>query len=180
MAETPAIEVADLTVRFRDRQRIVPVVNGVSFSLGRGEVLGILGESGSGKTVSLRALIRLVPANSEIGGRIAIDGEDIASAPLSRLEQLRGPKIAMIFQEPVTALDPVFTIGEQITETIVRREGTTRREAQLRAVDLLSNRCAFPLPGAAGLLPARDVGGDAAARDDRPRAVVPTKRATRR
>jgi len=137
MNPEPAIAVENLTVRFRQRDRTVEAVNGVSFALGRGEVLGILGESGSGKTVSLRALMRLLPANCEIGGRVAIDGEDITSASPARLEELRGPKIAMIFQEPVTALDPVFTIGAQIAETITRHEGTTRREAQRRAVELL-------------------------------------------
>ena len=137
MTEAPAIEVANLTVGFRQRERIVRAVNGVSFTLGRGEVLGILGESGSGKTVSLRALMRLLPANCDIGGRVTIDGEDIIAASPARLEELRGPKIAMIFQEPVTALDPVFTVGEQIAETIVRHQGTTKREARRRAVELL-------------------------------------------
>jgi peptide/nickel transport system ATP-binding protein len=137
MTERSAVEVEDLTVRFRQRDRTVHAVNGASFSLGRGEVLGILGESGSGKTVTLRALMRLLPANCQIAGRIAIDGEDIAGAPPARLEQLRGPKIAMIFQEPVTALDPVFTIGEQIAETIVGHEGVSRGIARRRAVDLL-------------------------------------------
>src|ERR1700722_9523856 len=118
MIDAPAIAVENLTVRFCQRDRTIHAVNGVSFSLGRGEVLGILGESGSGKTVSLRALMRLLPAYCEIEGRIAIDGEDITAAPLSRLEELRGARIAMIFQEPVTALDPVFTVGEQIAETI--------------------------------------------------------------
>jgi peptide/nickel transport system ATP-binding protein len=136
MIDAPAIAVEDLTVRFRQRDRTIHAVNGVSFSLGRGEVLGILGESGSGKTVSLRALMRLLPAYCEIEGSIAIDGEDITTASLSRLEELRGARIAMIFQEPVTALDPVFTVGHQIAETIVRHEGTTRREAWRRALDL--------------------------------------------
>src|SRR5271170_5659909 len=133
MTAAPAIAVEDLVVRFRQRDRAVHAVNGVSFTLGRGEVLGILGESGSGKTVSLRALMRLLPANCEIAGRVVIDGEDITAAPLSRLEELRGPRIAMIFQEPVTALDPVFTIGEQIAETVVRHEGVGRREGRRRA-----------------------------------------------
>jgi peptide/nickel transport system ATP-binding protein len=99
--------------------------------------LGILGESGSGKSVTLRALMRLLPNYCEIEGRIVIDGEDITAAAPSRLEELRGGKVAMIFQEPVTALDPVFTIGDQIAETIVRHERTTHREAWRRALDLL-------------------------------------------
>jgi peptide/nickel transport system ATP-binding protein len=112
-------------------------VNGVSFRLARGEVLGILGESGSGKTVTLRSLMRLLPHNCAIAGRVVLDGEDVTAASESRLEELRGNCIAMIFQEPATALDPVFTIGQQITETLVRHQGMTRGEARRRALEWL-------------------------------------------
>src|SRR5271168_1938499 len=145
MIEQIAVEVADLAVRFRQRERTIHAVNGVSFRLARGEVLGILGESGSGKSVTLRALMRLLPANCEIDGRVAINGEDITEAPATRLEQLRGGSVAMIFQEPATALDPVFTIGEQITETIRRHEGVSRRQARQRALELLE-RVQIPSP----------------------------------
>jgi peptide/nickel transport system ATP-binding protein len=137
MTEQLAVEVADLAVRFRQRERTIHAVNGVSFRLARGEVLGILGESGSGKSVTLRALMRLLPANCEIDGRVKINGEDITEAPTARLEQLRGESVAMIFQEPASALDPVFTIGDQIAETIVRHEGVGRRQARQRALELL-------------------------------------------
>jgi peptide/nickel transport system ATP-binding protein len=137
MLDVPTVEVEDLTVRFPLRDRTVEAVNGVSFRLGRGEVLGILGESGSGKSVTLRAVMRLLPANCAISGRIAIGGEDVTCASASRLEELRGGLIAMIFQEPITALDPVFTIGEQIAETIVRHAGVSRREGRSRALELL-------------------------------------------
>ena len=137
MIEPPAVEVTDLTVRFRLRDRTVHAVNGISFRLARGEVLGILGESGSGKSVTLRALMRLLPANCEIGGQIFVGGEDVNGASAEHLEDLRGDRIAMIFQEPITALDPVFTIGEQIAETVVRHERVSRREGRRRALDLL-------------------------------------------
>jgi peptide/nickel transport system ATP-binding protein len=137
MGERLAVEVADLAVRFRQRERTIHAVNGVSFRLARGEVLGILGESGSGKSVTLRALMRLLPANCEIDGRVTVNGEDITEAPAERLEQLRGGSVAMIFQEPATALDPVFTIGGQISETIRRHEGVSRRKARQRALELL-------------------------------------------
>src|SRR5215472_11556994 len=137
MTERPAVEVADLAVRFRQRERTIHAVNGVSFRLARGEVLGILGESGSGKSVTLRALMRLLPANCEIDGRVAINGEDVTAAPAARLEELRGCKVAMVFQEPATALDPVFTIGGQIAETIARHEGVSRHQARQRALELL-------------------------------------------
>ena len=137
MTETPAVDVENLVVRFRQRDRTIHAVNGVSFRLARGEVLGILGESGSGKTVTLRSLMRLLPHNCAIGGRVVLDGEDVTAASESRLEELRGNCIAMIFQEPATALDPVFTIGQQITETLVRHQGMPRGEARRRALEWL-------------------------------------------
>jgi peptide/nickel transport system ATP-binding protein len=137
MTEQLAVEVADLAVRFHQRERTIHAVNGVSFRLARGEVLGILGESGCGKSVTLRALMRLLPANCEIDGRVVINGENVIEAPAERLEELRGGTAAMIFQEPATALDPVFTIGEQITETIIRHEGVGHHLAQQRALQLL-------------------------------------------
>ena len=137
MTEPPVVEVTDLAVRFRQRERTIHAVNGVSFRLARGELLGILGESGSGKSVTLRALMRLLPANCEIDGHVMINGEDVTALPAARLEELRGGTVALIFQEPAIALDPVFTIGEQIGETIVRHEGVGRRQARQRALELL-------------------------------------------
>jgi peptide/nickel transport system ATP-binding protein len=112
-------------------------------------VLGILGESGSGKTVTLRSLMRLLPHNCAIGGRIVLDGEDVTAASESRLEALRGNRIAMIFQEPATALDPVFTIGQQITETLVRHQGMPRGDARRRALEWLER---VQIPSARGRL----------------------------
>jgi peptide/nickel transport system ATP-binding protein len=137
MTETPAIDVENLAVRFQQRDRTIHAVNGVSFRLARGEVLGILGESGSGKTVTLRSLMRLLPHNCAIGGRVVLDGEDVTAASESRLQELRGNRIAMIFQEPAIALDPVFTIGQQITETLVRHQGMPRNDARRRALEWL-------------------------------------------
>jgi peptide/nickel transport system ATP-binding protein len=149
MTETPAVDVENLVVRFQQRDRTIHAVNGVSFRLARGEVLGILGESGSGKTVTLRSLMRLLPHNCAIGGRIVLDGEDVAAASESRLEALRGNRIAMIFQEPATALDPVFTIGQQITETLVRHQGMPRGDARRRALEWLER---VQIPSARGRL----------------------------
>jgi len=135
-AET-AVEVHDLKVRFVSRDRTMHAVNGVSFSLKQGEVLGILGESGSGKSVTLKAMMRLLPTTTELEGRVRISGEDILSLPEKRLEVLRGRHISMIFQEPMTAFDPVFTVGEQIAETIIRHDGCSWREAGRRALEML-------------------------------------------
>ena len=137
MTETTAVEVENLSVRFKQRDRTIHAVSGASFRLARGEVLGILGESGSGKTVTLRSLMRLLPHNCAIAGRVLLEGEDVTAAPEHRLEELRGNRIAMIFQEPAAALDPVFTIGEQITETLVRHLHMARRDARSRALEWL-------------------------------------------
>jgi peptide/nickel transport system ATP-binding protein len=137
MTETPAVDVENLAVRFQVRDRTIHAVNGVSFRLAHGEVLGILGESGSGKTVTLRSLMRLLPHNCAISGRVVLDGEDVTAASEKRLEELRGNRIAMIFQEPATALDPVFTIGQQITETLARHQRMPRSDARRRALEWL-------------------------------------------
>ncbi|OZI62414.1 ABC transporter ATP-binding protein [Bordetella genomosp. 11] len=131
------VRVRDLTVRFVNRDMNVPVVNGVSFSLREGEVLCLLGESGSGKSVTMRALMRLLPDNARLGGQVCVGGHDILALPRSRLPGIRGSLISMIFQEPLTALDPVYTIGQQIAETVRQHEGATHREAMRRALDLL-------------------------------------------
>ncbi|MGZ5226260.1 MAG: ABC transporter ATP-binding protein [Burkholderiales bacterium] len=144
MTDQPLVKVQDLSVQFVSRDAIVHAVNGVSFTLERGEVLGILGESGSGKSVTLRALMRLLPArNTRLSGSIEIAGADVMALDRNGLARLRGPTVAMIFQEPMTALDPVFTIGEQIVETIACHEQVTRSEASRRALELLE-RVQFP------------------------------------
>ena len=133
------LQVRDLAVRFAGKEADVAAVNGVSFALERGKVLGILGESGSGKSVTLRALIGLLPMQrTSIAGTIEFAGEAIAASDTAALARFRGRRIAMIFQEPMLALDPVFTIGDQIAETIVRHEpGTGWTAAWQRAHDLL-------------------------------------------
>jgi peptide/nickel transport system ATP-binding protein len=133
----PVVEVDDLTVRFTTRERDVTVVDGVSFRLDAGEVLCLLGESGSGKTVTMRSLLRLLPPYARIGGRIRVGGHDVVAMTERQLQAVRGPVAAMVFQEPMTALDPVFTIGTQIAETIVSHEGLSFRQARARAVELL-------------------------------------------
>jgi peptide/nickel transport system ATP-binding protein len=135
---TPLVFVRDMTVKFVSKDATVHAVNGVTFSLDPGEVLVILGESGSGKSVSLRALMRLLPEKKTvIGGTVQVAGQDVLAMDRAALEDLRGGQVAMIFQEPMTALDPVFTIGTQIAETIIRHEGVSRQAADARALELL-------------------------------------------
>lgn len=134
---TPLVTIENLAVRFVSSDMDVPVVNGVSFSLRQGEVLCLLGESGSGKSVTMRALMRLLPPTARLGGRIEVDGIDVINLPAKQLSRIRGPLISMIFQEPLTALDPVYTIGQQISEAVRQHEGVGRDDAMRRALELL-------------------------------------------
>jgi len=128
----------DLTVRFVSRDATVHAVNGVDFDLAPREVLCILGESGSGKSVTLRSLMRLNPeARTRMSGTLMVDGHDVMAAGEAEMAELRGSVVSMIFQEPMTALDPVFTIGQQIAETIIRHEHLSHTAAQRRALELL-------------------------------------------
>ncbi len=132
------VEVEDLNVRFVTRESTAHAVNGVTFSVKPGEVLCILGESGSGKSVTLRALMRLLPGNkAQISGKIRVEGQDVLALDAAGLSRLRGGTVSMIFQEPMTALDPVYTIGDQIVETIRRHKGGTKAEALAKALELL-------------------------------------------
>jgi peptide/nickel transport system ATP-binding protein len=133
----PVIEVDDLTVRFVRRETSVCAVNGVSFALAPGEVMTILGESGSGKSVTLKALMGLLPDYARVEGTVRIGGRDLFGLAPAELAALRGGTVSMIFQEPITALDPVYTIGYQIAETIVQHEGVDRAAAMRRARELL-------------------------------------------
>ena len=133
----PLVTVEDLHVRFVTREATVHAVNGVSFSVRPGEVLCILGESGSGKSVTLRALMRLLPAKrTQIEGRLCVDGHDVLALDRRRLRDLRGGIAAMIFQEPMTALDPVYTVGQQIVETLRTHRKVSRTQARARALEL--------------------------------------------
>ena len=134
----PLVQVRDLKVSFVSTDATVNAVNGIDFDLAPNETLCILGESGSGKSVMLRSLMRLNPPRKTVmSGTMRIAGQDVIAASERQLVDLRGRVVSMIYQEPMTALDPVFKIGTQIAETIVRHEGTTRAEADRRALDLL-------------------------------------------
>jgi peptide/nickel transport system ATP-binding protein len=135
--EAPAVQLENLTVEFVRRDRQVKAVNGVSLSLMRGEILTILGESGSGKSVTLRALMGLMPDYARLTGKVSVMGRDVAAMTRAERAAIRGPVVSMIFQEPMTALDPVFTIGDQIAEIIMTHEGIDKRSAMKRALELL-------------------------------------------
>jgi len=141
----PLVRIEDLRVVFKGAPN-VHAVNGVSLDLAPGEVLGILGESGSGKSVTLKTLLRLLPERrSEITGRIEVDGRDIITLGKTELAAYRGGVASMIFQDPALAFDPVYTIGAQISETVMQHASVSRAEAERRALDLLE-RVRIPSP----------------------------------
>ena len=134
----PLVRVRDLVVRFVSKDATVHAVNGVDFDLAARETLCILGESGSGKSVTLRSLMRLnPPRRTRMSGTVTVDGHDMAAASERSLADIRGSVVAMVPQEPMTALDPVFSVGTQIRETILRHERISRADADRRALDLL-------------------------------------------
>ncbi|MGA7325175.1 MAG: ABC transporter ATP-binding protein [Rhodomicrobium sp.] len=136
---TPIVSVQNLYVRFTGG-RTVHALNGVSFSVKEGEVLGLIGESGSGKSVTLRALIRLLPAHKTVvEGSITAGGRDVMTLSQDELRALRGRVVSMIFQEPMLALDPVYTIGQQIAETVAAHEDVSGAEGRKRALEMLEH-----------------------------------------
>jgi oligopeptide transport system ATP-binding protein len=134
------LEVSDLSTHFFTHAGVVKAVNGVSFSLDRNETLGIVGESGSGKTVTALSILRLVPdpPGKIVEGSIVFKGRDLLTLSDDEIRQVRGNDIAMIFQDPMTSLNPVFNVGSQIAETITLHQGKGKREAWKMAIDLLA------------------------------------------
>jgi peptide/nickel transport system ATP-binding protein len=134
---TNLVEIKNLNIRFTG-ERTVHAVNDLSVTLGEGEVLGLLGESGSGKSVTLRALLRLLPKKrTQISGSVRVLGRDVLKLNEEELSAFRGQTVSMIFQEPALALDPVYTIGAQIAETVMRHEGKSHTDAMARALEML-------------------------------------------
>ncbi|MGV8916987.1 MAG: ABC transporter ATP-binding protein [Pseudomonas sp.] len=138
MSEQPMISVRDLKVRFKRGGQTLSAVNGVSLTVARGEVLALIGESGSGKSVTLRALMRLhSERTTHIEGQIEIAGQNLMALSRSQLQALRGPVAAMIFQEPLLALDPVYSIGQQIVEALRRHRPMSKAQARAAALEAL-------------------------------------------
>src|SRR5256886_2347912 len=135
----PLLDVRDLHTEFRTGAGVVPAVAGISYTVERGETVAIVGESGSGKTASALSLLRLIPdpPGRITEGQIIFAGRDLLRLSEEEIRQVRGSDIGMIFQEPMTSLNPVLTIGRQITETLEQHRGADRAAAQKRAVELL-------------------------------------------
>ena len=143
----PLLELRDVEVEFRTRHGIARVLDRVGFSLSAGSTLGIVGESGCGKSMTALTIMRLVPQppGRIAGGAILLDGEDLLCATEKRMREIRGNEVSMVFQEPMTSLNPVFSVGDQIAETVRLHQGLGRREALDRAVEMLA-AVGIPVP----------------------------------
>jgi peptide/nickel transport system ATP-binding protein len=134
----PALEVTDLSTSFRTDDGIVKAVSGVSFSLEAGRTLGVVGESGSGKSVTFLTVMGLVdPRQAQVAGSALLDGEELLGMSAHRLRSIRGSKIGMIFQDPMTSLNPVKTIGWQLEEAVLIHQDVSRKQARQQAIDIL-------------------------------------------
>ena len=139
MGGDPVLEISGLDVTFRTAAGDVHAVRGVDLAVGEGQVLGVVGESGCGTTVTMLAALGLLPRNAVVRGSVRFRGRELLGRPEKELRALRGSRLAMIFQDPVTSLNPVFTIGHQVAEAIrVHHRDVSRRAAAARAVELLA------------------------------------------
>ncbi len=139
MSEAPALLVEDLSVEFRTRNGVVRALDRVSFEARRGQVLALVGESGSGKSVTAFAIMGLLDQAGRVtSGRALLDGEDLLSLDRTALAKIRGKRIAMVFQNPRAALNPIRAVGQQIADVLRRHEGLSPRAASAKAVELLS------------------------------------------
>src|SRR5215203_2641325 len=135
---TPVLEVTDLRTYFHTDEGVIRAVDDLTFRLEAGRTLGVVGESGSGKSVTSLSIMRLLSANARIeSGRIAPLGKDLVKLPERDMQSIRGRDISMIFQEPMTSLNPVFTVGAQIIEAIVLHQKVSKAEARQKAIELL-------------------------------------------
>jgi oligopeptide/dipeptide ABC transporter ATP-binding protein len=137
----PVIEVADLRTHIVTRWGTIKAVDGVSFAVGEGETLGLVGESGSGKSMTCLSVLRLVPrpAARIVGGRVLLDGDDLLQKSEREMQRIRGKRVAMILQDPMSSLNPVFSVGMQVREPLVSYHGLAGRALKDRAVQLLGS-----------------------------------------
>ena len=144
---TALLSVKNLTVEFTTRDGIAPVIDDLSFDLAPGETLSLVGESGCGKSMTALAIMGLIPSppGRVASGSISLAGENLLQASDTRLRAVRGNDISMVFQEPMTSLNPVFTVGEQISETLRRHQGLNRRQAKALSIEML-DAVQIPLP----------------------------------
>ncbi len=135
----PVLELNNLQTQFETRSGIVRAVDGVSYYVNHGETLGVVGESGCGKSVTSLSVLRLIPnpPGKIVGGSVMFEGEDLTQVPDHRIRDIRGKEISMIFQEPMTSLNPMMTVGNQISEPLIRHLGLSKKDALDRAREML-------------------------------------------
>ena len=138
--EVPVLEVNDLRTHFFTQDGVTRAVDGLSFFIGTGETLGIVGESGCGKSVTALSILRLLPAGlgRTVAGRVIFGGRNLLDLDEAEMRRIRGNRIAMVFQEPMTSLNPVLTVGEQIAEAVMIHQGKSTAEAWARAAEMLT------------------------------------------
>ena len=139
MASEELLKVENLVVEYTSGESVVHAVNGVSFTLNRGKTLGLVGETGAGKTTIAKSIIRILPdpPAKVRGGNVIFEGESLLDLPEKKMKKIRGNRISMIFQDPMTALNPIFTIGDQIAETIRVHDKVSKKESFKRMLELL-------------------------------------------
>lgn len=145
-SQSPLLQVRQLGVQFETPDGTISAVNGINFSLNRCKTLGIVGESGSGKSQSVLAMMGLLASNGRATGQVLYQGKDLISMPAADLNRIRGNRVAMIFQDPMTSLNPYLTVERQMTEVLEFHKGMSRKEARMRAIQALD---AVKMPGAA-------------------------------
>lgn len=146
MEEKQLLKVTNLKTNFYKKNSKIEAVRGVSFQVNSGDILGIVGESGSGKSVLMKSVMNLLPDNAKIdSGEVIFDGRDISKLDSKELKSIKGKEISMIFQNPMTALNPLKKIGDHIVEVLVRHKGVNKKEARKLAIDLL-NDVGIPMP----------------------------------
>ncbi|MEK4229716.1 ABC transporter ATP-binding protein [Solibacillus sp. FSL H8-0538] len=139
MTTTPLLQVKNLKTHFHTERGRVTAVNGLSFTVEKGEIIGIVGESGCGKSVMSQSIVRLLEHTDpvEYDGEVLFEGEDLLALPLKKLQKIRGNDISIIFQDPLTSLNPVYTIGNQISEVLRYHQKLSKKEARARTIDML-------------------------------------------
>jgi oligopeptide/dipeptide ABC transporter ATP-binding protein len=143
---TTLLEVKDLQTHFKTENGVIPSVDGVSFSIKKGETIAVVGESGCGKSVTSLSIMGLIGATGSIeAGSILFEGKDLTKLSKKEMRKLRGNEIAMIFQEPLTSLNPLFTVGNQISESIRLHQGASKQEAKVKSIEML-RRVGIPRP----------------------------------